>query len=403
MNIIECTALTKIFQDFWGRDRVRAVDNLDLEVLPGEVFGLLGPNGSGKSTTIKLLLGLLYPTSGAARVLGKAPTNTSIKAHIGFMPEESYLYRYLNAEETLDYYGRLFKLDRYERRRRTAQLIDMVGLKRAAKRPVGTYSKGMARRIGLAQALINDPELLILDEPTTGLDPIGTRQIKEVIKVLGGRGKTVLLCSHLLADVEDVCDRVAIMYGGRRRALGSVHELLERRDTTQITTAQLDDGTIEQIRGLVARSGRKVIAVDHPTDRLEDLFLRVVGRAQREKLETSGAESTGGVSDFLAGKDAADAGASLVASLVAAGRHTESPAASETVSQPVELPAAAKEEVLERLVSRTPTPSEPPSKGPVESPHDRPALNQTVLDRLLKSDSADSHQEEVEDDAAQSE
>ena len=398
MNIIECTSLTKIFQDFWGRDKVRAVDNLDLEVFPGEVFGLLGPNGSGKSTTIKLLLGLLFPTSGSARVFGKAPTNTSVKAHIGFMPEESYLYRYLNAEETLDYYGRLFKLDRYERRRRTAQLIEMVGLKRAAKRPVGTYSKGMARRIGLAQALINDPDLLILDEPTTGLDPIGTRQIKEVIKVLGDRGKTVLLCSHLLADVEDVCDRVAIMYGGQRCALGSVHELLARRDTTQITTSQLDDKTIEQIRGLVAKTGREVIAVDHPADRLEDLFLRVVGRAQREKIETSGAESTGGVSDFLAGKDDADSGTSLVASLVAAGHPAEPPPASETISQPAELVASAKEEVLERLAHQTPAPSKSSTQGPVESPAGQPALNQTVLDRLLKPDAKDSRPDEAEND-----
>ena len=183
-----------------------AVDKLDLEIYPGEIFGLLGPNGSGKTTTIKMLLGLLYPSSGAARVFGHPPTDTMIKSRIGFMPEESYLYRYLNARETLDYYGRLFKLDSHERRRRTEQLIEMVGLKRAADRPVGTYSKGMARRIGLAQSLINDPDLLILDEPTTGLDPVGTRQIKDVIKTLGGRGKTVILCSHLLADVEDVCD-----------------------------------------------------------------------------------------------------------------------------------------------------------------------------------------------------
>jgi ABC-2 type transport system ATP-binding protein len=239
--VVECIALTKVFQDFWGRDKVLAVDKLDLEIRPGEVFGLLGPNGSGKSTTIKMLLGLLYPTSGAARVFGRPPTDTAIKSRIGFMPEESYLYRFLNAQETLDYYGRLFKLDRHERHRRTEQLIEMVGLKRAARRPVGTYSKGMARRIGLAQALINDPDLLILDEPTTGLDPVGTRQIKDVIKTLGGRGKTVLLCSHLLADVEDVCDRVGIMYGGRRQALGSVGELLQRRDVTQITTSELDE------------------------------------------------------------------------------------------------------------------------------------------------------------------
>ena len=163
--VVECVGLTKVFKDFWGRERVLAVEGLDLEVYAGEVFGLLGPNGSGKSTTIKMLLGLLYPTSGAARVFGRPPTDVAVKGRIGFMPEESYLYRYLDAVETLDYYGRLFHLDGHERRRRTEQLIDMVGLNRAARRPVGTYSKGMARRIGLAQALINDPDLLILDEP----------------------------------------------------------------------------------------------------------------------------------------------------------------------------------------------------------------------------------------------
>ncbi|MEE8169404.1 MAG: ABC transporter ATP-binding protein, partial [Phycisphaerae bacterium] len=232
--VVECTSLTKVFKDFWGRDKVLAVDRLDLEVRPGEVFGLLGPNGSGKSTTIKILLGLLYPTSGRGRVFGRPPTDTAIKARIGFMPEESYLYRFLNARETLDYYGRLFNLDRTERRKRTSQLIEMVGLKKAARRPVGQYSKGMARRIGLAQALINDPDLLILDEPTTGLDPIGARQIKDVIVELKKRGKTVLLSSHLLADVEDVCDRVSILYGGRVQAMGTVRELLQRREVTQI-------------------------------------------------------------------------------------------------------------------------------------------------------------------------
>lgn len=323
--VIECLSLTKTFQDFWGRDKVRAVDELDLEVRPGEVFGLLGPNGSGKSTTIKMMLGLLYPTSGAVRVFNRPPTDTAVKARIGFMPEESYLYRYLNAYETLDYYGRLFKLDRFDRHRRTEQLIDMVGLRRAGKRTVGTYSKGMARRIGLAQALINDPDLLILDEPTTGLDPIGTRQIKDVIRVLADRGKTVLLCSHLLADVEDVCDRVAIMYGGKRQALGTKEELLERRDVTQITTRQLDDQTIAAIQTIVKKAGNEFISVEHPTDRLEELFLRVVGKAQRNKLETSGADPTGGVSQFLSGKNETAGGGELIQSLVKAGKQETTP------------------------------------------------------------------------------
>lgn len=374
--VVECIALTKVFQDFWGRDKVLAVDHLDLEVRPGEVFGLLGPNGSGKSTTIKMLLGLLYPTSGAARVFGRPPTDTAVKARIGFMPEESYLYRYLNAFETLDYYGRLFKFDRHERRRRTEQLIEMVGLKRAGRRPVGTYSKGMARRIGLAQALINDPDFLILDEPTTGLDPVGTRQIKDVIEILGERGKTVLLCSHLLADVEDVCDRVAIMYGGRTQALGPVGDLLERRDVTQITARQLGDDAIRKIREIVSQCGSETISVEHPTDRLESLFLRVVNQAQRDRLETSGAEPTTGVSEFLGGKPAE---VSLVDSLVEAGRQSVAPKSTVEMT-PVEPTHAPKREVIERLKKET-KPVQP--AGPIESPLPPREPDRDVLKRLL--------------------
>jgi ABC-2 type transport system ATP-binding protein len=389
--VVECVALTKVFQDFWGRDKVLAVDGLDLEIRPGEVFGLLGPNGSGKTTTIKILLGLLYATSGAARVFGRPPTETAVKARIGFMPEESYLYRYLNAVETLDYYGCLFKLDRSERRLRTEQLIEMVGLKRAAKRPVGTYSKGMARRIGLAQALINDPDLLILDEPTTGLDPIGARQIKDVIKTLGRRGKTVLLCSHLLADVEDVCDRVAIMYGGRRQALGTVSDLLQRRDVTQITTHQLSEETLQQIRKVVAKTGQEVIAVDHPRDRLEDMFLRVVGQAQRERLQTSGAESTVGVSAFLTGETGEGERVSLVESLVRAGDAPE-PTVEPSGPQPEEPVSKPREDVLAQLTSNAqadPETERPAGAEPAPSPIAPQEPDRAVLDRLVHPPSTD--------------
>ena len=215
--IVQCVGLTKTFKDFWRRPNVWAVRDLNLDIHPGEIFGLLGPNGSGKSTTIKVLLGLLYPTRGRVTIFGLPPTDVSIKGRIGYLPEESYLYAFLNARETLDFYGRLFRLPRAERRRRAEKLLEMVGLSREAGRRMGEYSKGMARRIGLATALINDPDLLILDEPTTGLDPIGTREIKNLILDLKRRGKTVLLSSHLLADVEDVCDRIAILYGGRLR------------------------------------------------------------------------------------------------------------------------------------------------------------------------------------------
>lgn len=378
--VIQCTALSKVFQDFWRRGKVLAVDQLELEVYPGEVFGLLGPNGSGKSTTIKMLLGLLYPTTGSCRVFGRPPTDVAIKSRIGFMPEESYLHRFLNAYETLDYYCRLFKLDSHERKRRTNQLIEMVGLKRAGKRTVGTYSKGMARRIGLAQALVNDPDLLILDEPTTGLDPIGTRQIKEVIRALANRGKTVLLCSHLLADVEDVCDRVAIMYGGRRRALGDISELLERSDITQITAKGLDAAAIEKLRGMVAAAGIGAMEVSHPKDRLEDLFLRVVGQAQRDKLETSGAESAEGVSSFLVGDAQRSEG--LVDSLISAGQRDMEQVP--PTNEPVEIVPKAREDVLSKLVADEADTAE--STEPVESPVSPPKADEDVLHRLMNPD-----------------
>ena len=175
--VIETENLTKIFTDFWGRKKHKAVDSLNLKIERGEVFGFLGPNGSGKTTTMKMLLGLLYPTSGSARVLGQDPSHIATKERIGFLPEESYLYRFLNAVETLDFYGKLFGMARDVRRKKAEELLDLVGLKDAKLRPVREYSKGMARRVGLAQALINDPEVIFLDEPTSGLDPIVSRQV----------------------------------------------------------------------------------------------------------------------------------------------------------------------------------------------------------------------------------
>ncbi len=216
--IVEAVGLTKIFRDFWMRTKARAVDDVDFQIRSREIFGLLGPNGSGKSTIIKMILGLLHKTRGQLTVFGKPPADVLIKKRIGFLPEESYLYQFLNARETLDYYARLFGIDRATRRRRIDELLDMVGPAHVAHRPLGEFSKGMTRRIGLAQALINDPDFLILDEPTSGLDPIGTRQVKDLIIELGRRGKTILLSSHLLADVEDVCDRMVMLYAGKIRA-----------------------------------------------------------------------------------------------------------------------------------------------------------------------------------------
>jgi ABC-2 type transport system ATP-binding protein len=281
--------LTKVYKDFWGRDKVRALDDLNLTVHRGEVFGLLGPNGSGKSTTIKLLLGLIFASRGRASVLGQAAGSTVINERIGFLPEESYLYRFLNGEETLEFYGRLFKIPRAELKRRVPLLLDTVGLDaKSRKRKLREYSKGMARRIGLAQALINDPELVLLDEPTTGLDPIGTREMKDLILSLKKQGKTVLLCSHLLADVQDVCDRITILFRGRMQTIGQVRDLLQVKDVTQIQTKSLDDQQISEIKLFLEKMGINQAVVTHPTTTLEDLFIRIV----RENT-TAGQSSVG--------------------------------------------------------------------------------------------------------------
>src|SRR3954463_16575166 len=248
--------LTKVYKDFWGRDKVRALDDLNLTIHRGEVFGLLGPNGSGKSTTIKLLLGLIFPTRGSAAVLGEAAGSSRINEKIGFLPEESYLYRFLNGEETLQFYGRLFKIPRKELNRRVPELLDIVGLDaKSRKRKLREYSKGMARRIGLAQALINNPDLILLDEPTTGLDPIGTREMKDLILSLKAQGKTVLLCSHLLADVQDVCDRITILFRGKMQTLGQVKDLLQVKDVTQISVRGINGEHLSELRQLVTRLG----------------------------------------------------------------------------------------------------------------------------------------------------
>ncbi|HZL12790.1 MAG TPA: ABC transporter ATP-binding protein, partial [Verrucomicrobiae bacterium] len=299
--VVSVRGLTKVFKDFWNRPKARAVDNVDFEVRRGEVFGLLGPNGSGKSTTVKLLLGLLNPTRGHIEVFGHSPRHVQTKARIGYLPEESYLYRYLNSRETLDFFGNLFQLSKGERDNRAEQLLEMVGLGKTQTRAVGEFSKGMQRRIGLAQALINDPDLVILDEPTAGLDPIGCREVKDLILALARRGKTVILSSHLLSDVEDVCDRVVIYYGGKIQAAGTLKELLATPDTLQITTPVLPRETLERVLEMIRRdvsSGE--VRVDNPTQNLESYFLDVVAKA-RAANETSGAQSGARVAEYLRG------------------------------------------------------------------------------------------------------
>jgi ABC-2 type transport system ATP-binding protein len=274
--VIETRNLTKVYRDLWGRQKVRALKALDLEIRRGEIFGLLGPNGSGKTTTIKLLLGLLFPTSGRALVFGRDATEVTKNERIGYLPEESYLYKFLSAEETLDFYGRLFKMSRRLRRQRTAELIEQVGLTRAKRRQLREYSKGMTRRIGLAQALINDPELILLDEPTTGLDPLGTRDMKQMILDLKKQGKTIVMCSHQLDDVQDVCDRIAILYEGELKELGRVDSLLKVHDVTEIHAKKVSDETQRQIQQLIERDGGELVSMGNPTITLERLFLDII-------------------------------------------------------------------------------------------------------------------------------
>ena len=303
--VVQAVGLTKMFRDFWQRPKARAVNGIDFEIKPGEVVGLLGPNGSGKSTTVKMLLGLLYPTGGKVTVFGKSPRAVETKREIGYLPEESYLYKFLTAEETLNFFGSLFNLSADDRKRRIDQLLDMVGLSHARYRRVGEFSKGMARRIGLAQAMINDPAFLILDEPTSGLDPLGCREVKDLILALKKRGKTVLITSHLLSDVEDICDRVIILYGGHIRAQGALDELLTVSDQTRILTPQLPKAAMDKLLELLrANLDGEEFKIDHPRRTLEEFFLDVISQARQEGAETAGVSGSSGIAEYLAGDEA---------------------------------------------------------------------------------------------------
>ncbi|MDD5697187.1 MAG: ABC transporter ATP-binding protein [Victivallaceae bacterium] len=339
--IVKAVGLTKIFRDFWNRPKARAVNDIDFEVREGEVLGLLGPNGSGKSTTVKMILGLLYPTAGALTVFGRSPNAVEIKKNIGYLPEESYLYKHLTAMETLDFFGALFNLSKTERRQRSEQLLDMVGLSHVRRRPVGEFSKGMARRIGLAQAMINDPDLLILDEPTAGLDPIGCKEVKELILLLKKRGKTVLITSHLLSDVQDICDRAIILYGGKIRAEGALNELLTDTDASRITMPLLKpEVTAKVIKLLRENLQGEEFVIDHPRRTLEEFFLSVIDQAKAESVETSGVTSGGQIAHFLSAEEDKSA---VLAELLGGG---EKPVKSEAEIAREKAAAAARAEKL---------------------------------------------------------
>jgi ABC-2 type transport system ATP-binding protein len=301
--VVQASGLSKTFRDFWHRPVVRAVNGIDFEINGGEVFGFLGPNGSGKSTTLRLILGLLKPSGGRIAVFGSSPHDVNSKLKIGYLPEESCFYPFLTAEEALLFYGSLFNMAGTIVKERVRQLLEMVGLKHAAQRLIGEFSKGMLRRIGLAQALINDPDLVILDEPTSGLDPVGCRQVKDLILLLAGRGKTIIISSHLLADVENVCHRVAIMNNGDIIVHGRLVELLENTDLCRFS---IKTGSKEQMRAIMdflSRQTGTTAKMDHPRKTLEQFFIETVEQALPAAKLPSGVAWAEKIAPFLAGKD----------------------------------------------------------------------------------------------------
>jgi ABC-2 type transport system ATP-binding protein len=280
---IRISHLTKDFHLGMRGVKLRAVDDLSFEVTDNHVFGLIGPNGSGKSTTLKVILGLLAPSRGECEIFGLPSGSVEARRLVGYLPEAPYFYRFLTGRELVDYYASLCGVPRDKRRRQVAEVVEMVGLTAAADRRVGTYSKGMLQRIGLAQAVVHDPRLVILDEPTAGVDPLGSIAIGKLIVELKKRGKTVLLCSHLLAQVEHVCDRLVILNKGRLVADGPVNELLRHEGLSNLTVENFDPKLRAEIEAVLARHGAHLKSVESVRRSLDELFLEKVGPPADEK------------------------------------------------------------------------------------------------------------------------
>jgi len=275
-NVIEIKDLTKWYKNVMGMKFFKAVDNLSFEVKRGEIFGLLGPNGSGKTTLLKLLLGLIFPSGGSVHVLGKSPRFVRTKMKIGYLPEHPYFYDFLTPVELLRFYGSLFHIDSHIVNRRADALLEKVGLKAFRKMKVRNFSKGMLQRIGLAISLINDPELLFLDEPTLGLDPIGTNEIQALLRQLNSEGKTIFLASHLLAQVQGSCHRVAIIYRGKLLKCGKLDDLLTIRDEMDVIIRKKDESLEGKLKEFIRLSGSEVISIANRKDSLKDLFIRII-------------------------------------------------------------------------------------------------------------------------------
>lgn len=307
--VISVSNLTKRYRNPQSVDRA-ALEGLTLEVPAGEIYGFLGPNGAGKTTTIKLLIGLIFPTAGAGTILGHPLGSVEARRRLGFLPESPYFYEYLRGDELLHYYGRLFGLSDSVRRQRVESLLRLVGLWESRRLTVGKYSRGMLQRLGLAQALINDPDLVILDEPAGGLDPIGRREMRDALLQLRERGKTVFLSSHILAEVETVCDRVAILHQGRLAAVGRIGDLLAESREMELTVHGMNgqlSTRLESIPGVSVRQGTdatvvvlpeqslvfqaidlvremhgQIVSLGAKRERLEDLFVKLVGRSEEK-------------------------------------------------------------------------------------------------------------------------
>ncbi|MDB4968239.1 MAG: uncharacterized protein JWN44_3928 [Myxococcales bacterium] len=287
--LVEADHLQKTFALGFFRKKVRAVEDVSFTVEQNEIFGFLGPNGAGKTTTLKMLMGLIFPSSGQARIFGKPINDRQAKRRLGFLPENPYFYDYLSGGELLDLMGRLFGLDRAARRKRAAMLLDRVGLGRAGDRALRKYSKGMLQRLGIAQALINDPELVVLDEPMSGLDPIGRKEIRDLIVDLKAEGKTVLFSTHILSDVELICDRVAMLVGGRMRDVGPLSKLLSPRLLHTEVVLEKDgasellrvppEADVDALLSEALAAGKHVVSVTPRRESLEDLFVREVDAA----------------------------------------------------------------------------------------------------------------------------
>ena len=306
-NVIEISNLSKDYEvGFWKKRKVRALDGLTLEVQPGQIFGFLGGNGAGKTTTIKILMSLIFPTEGSAKILGKDISDTSMHARIGYCPENPYFYDYLTARELLNYFGELFGFDAARRKSRTEELLTQVGLdERDWNKQLRKYSKGMLQRVGIAQSLLNEPEIVFLDEPMSGLDPIGRREIRELIAGLREKGTTVFMSTHILSDIEALCDNVAILRRGKLAATGNLSELLTKSGETQrfeIIVKDINDsfaaglgaiagagfspkangaviqvdseGDIERVFELLRKSGGNIVSVLPVRQSLEELFVK---------------------------------------------------------------------------------------------------------------------------------